>query len=297
MAILAIDIGGTKIKAGIVSKDYSLLSSIRISTNPKQGKTKILSSLRLIVTSLIEGSKHKITAIGISMPGRVDDVGKILECGTVLSFLVGFNLKKYLEKYFKIPVIVKNDSLCFTVAESIFGAGKNHSDVLGVIWGSGVGAAIVKDSSNKKLSSNFCSTLEFGHSYVYDSYSNKYVKLELLIGGSFIKKRYSDLGGKIKNPTVGDIYSSKERLAKNLMRESFELLGMSLANLINLVNPDVVVLGGGVAKLPSSAYKLIFSQLKKYSLPSHIKGVTLRRFKISDDEGLLGAAYLASLGK
>lgn len=300
MAVIALDIGGTKIKAGIVSKKGIVLSSIKIPTNPKQGKKKLVNSIKIIIKSLIDGSKHKITAIGISMPGFSDETGKLLAVGNILSFLEGFNIKQFLEKNFNLPVVVNNDSLCFTVAESIYGAGKNKNLILGVIWGSGIGAGLIrKESSSWKPYSGYLgSSIEFGHIPVYDFNSKKFTELELLCGGAFLTKRYSKLGGKIKNPTVGDIFKSKEKIAKNLMDETFQHLGRGIATVVNILNPEVIVLGGGVAKLPSFAYKKLFSQIKKYSLKSHTKNLSLKRFEISDDEGLLGAAYFASsLGK
>ncbi|MBN1175856.1 ROK family protein, partial [Candidatus Woesearchaeota archaeon] len=277
-----------------------VLSSIKIPTNPKQGKTKLINLIKTIIQSLLDGSKHKITAIGISMPGFCDEKGKLLAVGNVLSFLEGFNIKLFLEKNFHIPVIVKNDSLCFTMAESVLGAGKNHKVVLGVIWGSGIGAGLAKKTKSgwETYSGALGSSIEFGHIPVYDMRFSKFTELELLCGGAFLTKRYLKLGGEIKHPTVGDIYFSSEKLAKELMIETFEHLGRGIASVVNILNPDVIVLGGGVAKLPDVAYKKLFSQIKKYALKSHTKSLFLKRYEVSDDEGLLGAAYFAfSLGK
>lgn len=283
MAVIAIDIGGTKMKAGLVSNDYSLLSSFQIPSLPKKGKSHFLSNLKSLISSLISGSKHKITAIGISIPGYVNDSGKLVDVGNTLSFLSGFPLKSYLEKVFSLPVIIENDANCFVLAESNIGESKVYSKVIGVIWGSGIGAGFSIDGSLQPF------PMEFGHNKVL--FENKFVDLELVSGGVYMEKNYHKIS---KNKlSVSQIYSSKDPIAKKIMSDSIEYLGREISSLVNIFNPDVVVLGGGVSQLPLTVYKKLLTQIKKNSLPAHLKKFKLLRYSISDDAGVLGAGIIA----
>ncbi len=290
MAVIAVDIGGTKIKAAILNTRHTIVKSIRVPTRAQNGKKYVLDTIVTLIESL--SANTKVTGVGFSMPGSVDEKGRLIDVGTRLRCLEGVKIQEYLEKQIKNPIVIENDANCFALAESHLGAGKSARVVFGVIWGSGVGGSVTIKKHNRTELLPF--PFEFGHNKFFDQYTNKYVELEKVAGGSFLVKTYKRLGGKLSSPTVSDIYASTEPLAKKLIKQVLEHLGREIANVVNSIKPDVVVLGGGVSQLPDSAYVKLFAHIKRFSLPAHTKKLKLKRFVISNDAGLVGAAILAS---
>lgn len=293
MTIIALDVGGTKIKGALVEKNLSIVKSLRVPSFATKGKSAVLKQLSLVIESLLP-QKKKLTAIGVSFPGFCDANGKVLFAGNALSSFVGFNLQSFLEKKFSVPVIIENDANCFTLAESYYGAGKNKNIVLGIIWGSGIGSGLViknQRTVHQKLNGTT------SHSVMYEGASGgamelghipllmndgKTKTLEELIGGAYLIKKH-------KVHDVTELYHKD----KKAIKEVFKRFAQGLAIAINITNPDVVVIGGGVSKLPASAFKEILSLTKKYALPTHTKNLQIKKFEISDDAGLLGVAIIA----
>lgn len=283
MAVIALDIGGTKIKAAIISNKFKILSSVQVPSLPNRGKSYFLQTLKTLIDSLILGSKHKITSIGISMPGKLNKKGKLIDVGNSLSFLENFALINYLEKHFSLPIRIENDANCFLLAESNLGESKDYSSVLGIIWGSGIGASLAVNGQIQSF------PLEFGHNKV--SYDDKLVDLEFVSGGRFIEKNYAKLSG--NKFSIPQIYKSKDIHAKQVISDAILYLGRELSSLVNVFNPDVIVFGGGVSQLPKPVYLKLLSQIKKHSLKAHSRNLKLLRYSISDDAGLFGAALIA----
>lgn len=286
MRVVALDIGGTKIKGALMDKDLNIIKSLRIPSYATKGKVKFLSQLNVVIESL---QPKKPVSLALSLPGFVDENGKVLFAGNALSFMVGFQLRSYLEKRFDVPVLIENDANCFTLAESYFGAGKHYDVVLGIIWGSGVGSGLVIKNQKtvhqvfdgtKTHSVLYSGSMELGHIPLLME-SGKVQTLEKLIGGAQLIKKH-------KVHTVTELYETDKKTIKQV----FKRFAQGLAITINLLSPQVVVIGGGVSKLPPAAFKEILELTKKYALPSHTKNLKIKRFEISDDAGLIGAAIL-----
>ncbi|MCF7798551.1 ROK family protein [Candidatus Woesearchaeota archaeon] len=290
MVVIALDIGGTKIKAAIVSPQQKILKSIVVPTRRQKGKTYVLNTIDVLIQGLLAG-KENITAIGISVPGIIRPDGKQLFAGNALSFLEGINLKNRLEKKFELPVVIANDADCFALAEATITGFPKASKVLGVIWGTGLGAGIVK-RKNKSQWSIVTEPLEIGQTLVVHPHTKKLVRQEMIVGGAYMLKEYNTTA-KDKAGSVSDIYTAKNKQAKDVMQNAIEHLGKTLGNLVTILQPDVIVLGGGVSRLPQPVYTKLKTLMKKYALPTCYTGVQFKRHTISADAGLLGAAILA----
>ncbi len=237
----------------------------------------------------------RITGVGISMPGFTDKKGKVIFGGGTLTALVGINLKKELEERVKFPVFIENDANCFALAEAVHGAGKRHNIVLGVIWGTGIGGGLVIE--RRIYSGAFKDGLEFGH-MVIDPMINsgarcgcgQYGCLEMLASGKNISRRYYEFGGKIKNAGAREVYLSREPAAKKAIADAVHYLGIGLADLVDAFNPEIIVMGGSVSRFPNSVYGRLKKEVRKYALPMLTKNLRIVRYKISADEGILGAA-------
>lgn len=292
MVVIALDIGGSKIAGALVTNKYKLLHISKAKTPASGMKADVLSLVEKNIEHLLEKAQKKVQAICISMPGFCDNSGKILFAGNVLQDLVGLSIRKHLEKKFELPVIIENDALCFTLAESLFGAGKKAHTVLGIIWGTGIGSALVMKPRNGKTPFLMDGIMELGHIPLYNEQSHRMSTLEHLAGGHFILKRYQQRGGSLRQITVGDLYKSRESEAKAVIKEAIDYLAQGIAMLVNIVHPELIVLGGGVSQLPDLVYKKLIKLIKKYALSTHSKNLQLVRYGISADAGIFGAAAL-----
>ena len=293
---IAIDFGGTNIRGAIIDEKGKIHLSRVVSTEANKGKNKVLSNIVEVISLLKEEFKQGITGIGISMPGFIDDSGTVVFGGGTLKFLKGVKLKRLIEKKADLPVLIDNDANCFALAEAVFGAGKKHRIVLGVIWGTGVGGGIVVDK--KIYHGSFGGAGEFGHMVMEPDAKGPRCGcgqsgcLEMMSSGKNISRRYAESDGRIKDANPRQIFDSKEAIAKNVISSAIHYLGVGLANLVNVLNPDIIVLGGGVSNLPSRAYRMLRAEVKRYALPSHTRRLKIVRHGISDDAGLYGAAAL-----
>lgn len=292
MVVIALDIGGSKIVAALVDPSYKLLHITRANTPHAKGKRGMVELIEKIITHLLEKAEKKVSAIGISLPGFVDERGKILFAGNILSFLVGTPLQEILEEKFSLPVRIDNDALCFTLAESLFGAGKSYHTVLGIIWGSGLGSGLVIKPVNGCAPLLMDSLMELGHIPIYNAQARRLSTLEHLTGGHFILKRYQQRGGELRHINISELNQSRHPIARQIMAETIDYFAQGLATAVNILHPEVVVLGGGVSQVPDSIYSRIERKLKHYALQTHTKHLKLKRYAISNDAGLLGAAAL-----
>ncbi len=186
--------------------------------------------------------------------------------------------------------------MCFTLAESHFGAGKKYSRVGGIIWGTGIGAGIIDKKNRNRVS------VEIGHLVVRPDTKSEPKDacgsrgcLENFASGKNIVRRYYSRAGKIKNAGIQEIYRSKEKAAKEVLEDAYRCLGIVIAALIAAMEPDIVVVGGGVSNLPEPVH----DKIRKYArgcLPQNLKRVKIIKSKLGEYSGALGASMLFSKG-
>lgn len=299
--VIAIDLGGTKIEAAIINKDGQIVLSQRFKTETISGRQQVLGNIVKSIKYCLQNFDQKISAVGVSAPGFVNDDGEFVFGGGSLGVLVGLNIKREIEKEIGLPVFVGNDANCFTLADAVYGTSKKYNYIFGVIWGTGVGGAyIINKSAQIGALGGFG---EFGH-IVLEPFLDDSSKcncghsgcLEMLASGKNIVRRYKEKGGKLEDPTVKDIYESDEKVAKEVMDDAIHYLGLGLSMAVNFLNPEVIIIGGGVSKLPNEVYVRLQKEIQRYAIPVMAENVKLERYSISDSEGILGAAALAFEG-
>lgn len=287
MYVIGLDIGGTKIEGAVVDSKGKTHLKKRLKTEVHKGKKQVLKNIKSVIEYLLKNSNKRIKRIGVAIPGFADSSGKIVFTGPNIKPLFNINLKKELKSY-KLPLVIENDANCFALAESLYGAGKKHRVVLGIIWGTGVGLGIV---INKKIfSGSIGGAGEFGHTILNPE--TKYGTVELLSSGKNIVRIYKNKKGKIKNPSAKDISDSKEKIAKKVINNAVHYLGLGLANLTNLFNPDIIVIGGGISNLPNKFYLQLKKEVKKHAIPALTKNLIITKYKLLHNSGMLGAASL-----
>lgn len=251
--IIGVDIGGSKINA-IVFNDGKVLKSAKILT-PKKSRKEFLKELEALIAKLIlDINKKEISGIGCGIAGALDLKNGIVLNSPNLKILNGFNIKNWLSEKFNCDVKIDNDARCFTRAEYMFGAGKGYINIVGITLGTGVGGGVIIDG--KIVYGGNDSAGELGHMLI-----NSEKDWEFLI----LKK--------------------KKDLEKNL--------GIGFANIINILDPDVIIFGGGAI----GAFKSLLPEAKKIMnkfiiSPKSRKNIKIIIGKLGDNAGAVGAAAI-----
>jgi predicted NBD/HSP70 family sugar kinase len=291
MTVISIDIGGTSIKGAIITKEGKIIRKTKIFTQVEKGKTSILNRL-LGMISILSKTIHKIDCVALSIPGYLDKKGNYIFTGDNLSCLKGVNLQKEIQSLVDLPVFIENDANCFAVAEANFGKYKNANSLFGFIWGTGIGGGIVID--RKLYSGSFNRAGEIGKIKlpVFISKNEKHIyTLEHMCSGKNIAKMYEQSTG--ESLMISKIMTSKNSHALKIQKIVINSMAWAFSTIIDTINPDVIVVGGGVSNVPSIIYSQIKKEMLNFCDKESINKTKIERYSISDDAGILGAAYLA----
>ncbi len=292
---IGIDLGGTKIEGILLDESGDILERKRIATNRDNGYEYIVDAIVNLITDLEVISKTD-TTVGICTPGTISpNTGKIKNSNTVC--LIGKTFKEDIESKINCKIKMDNDANCFAIAEAVLGTAKEYNVVFGVIIGTGVGGGIV---INGKVHHGRMSIAgEWGHHTLYPGgnpcYCGRKGCVETYISGPSLEKRWTELTGKTQS--LQDIIATAERLSKDKdklylkwKQELIRNFGVALANVIDILDPDAIVLGGGVSNIPflydegiKSVYTNVFSD--EVDTP-------ILKNKLGDSAGVFGAAYL-----
>ncbi|NQU78469.1 ROK family protein [Candidatus Woesearchaeota archaeon] len=294
MNAIGLDIGGTKIEGALVSERGRIIDRLRIPTEAKKGRAHVLNNILDIIKELKERNKRtKISGIGIGFPGFSDKEGRIVNSPNIP--LLGFNLKKFMKDRLKTRIFIGNDANCFAFGEYCFGAGKGSSVMLGLIVGTGIGSGIIVDG--KVFPGCGGGAGEVGHMQ-HDMYAKQLVlgknDFESICSGPNISINFVKAGGKKEDSSPAAIFSSRSRIAKKAVAEEYRNLGILLGNTVSILNPDRIVLGGGVSNVLSPAK--VKKEISKFSIPFSASNVKVIKAKLGDDAGVIGAASLVFKG-
>ncbi len=292
---IGIDLGGTKIEGILLNETGNVLERKRIPTNRNNGYEYIINNISKLIKELQDISKIN-TTVGICTPGSISlKTGRIKNSNTIC--LIGKPLKEDIESGINCPIKMDNDANCFAIAEAKSGAAQNYNVVFGVILGTGVGGGIV---INGKVHHGRMSIAgEWGHHTLYPNgnlcYCGRKGCVETYISGPSLEKRWTILTGETK--PLQDIIASAEHLEpgmrKHYLQWKTELIsnfGIALANVIDILDPDAIVLGGGVSNIPflySEGVKSVYSNVFSDEVDTPIL-----KNELGDSAGVFGAAYL-----
>lgn len=252
MLKLGVDIGGTKIRAVLLDNKNRRFFGFNIAT-PKNKKA-FFEVLEKEIGEIIK--KNKISGIGIGLPGIVDVKNGVLIKSPNLLFLKNWQAKKFFSK-FNRRVAIDNDSRCFLRAEAKFGAAKGYKNAIGLTIGTGIGGGIMIDG--KIYYGKNSGAGEFGHTIIDDS------------------ETFEKIGAKKAFLKYGD---------RN------EVIGIGVANLINSLDPEIVVLGGGGIISNSVKIEVVRKISKKYIMSPLAKRTLIVKGKLGENSQAIGAAFL-----
>jgi fructokinase len=285
---IGIDLGGTKIDGVLLDEKFNVLERKRIPTNQERGYQSIIDS----IVSLIEYLKiknDKNVKIGICTPGITNKTGFIKNSNT--QCLLGKPLKEDLEHALNKKISMENDANCFALAEATLGAAQHYNVVFGVIMGTGVGGGIIVNNKIHHGRTNIAG--EWGHHTLFRNgnlcYCGNKGCVETYISGPALEKRWTELTGRTESLyTIVNNISNDSAL--QWKKEFLENFGAALANVIDILDPDAIVLGGGLSNISflydegkESVYDKVFSD---------IIDTPILKNKLGDSAGAFGACLL-----
>ncbi|MGV3588468.1 MAG: ROK family protein [Adhaeribacter sp.] len=296
-----IDLGGTKIEGVVLepAPSYKVLSRLRVPTEADKGYNHILNQIATLLNMLATETGEQPTQIGIGTPGSLDPAMQLLKNSNT-TCLNKQPLKKDLEARLGLPVIISNDANCFALAETLLGVVPQvvpaAEVVVGLILGTGVGSGIVVN--NRVLQGRQGIAGEWGHNFLDESggpcYCGRVGCVETVLSGPALQRYYASLSG--EKLTLKEIVARAEAgtdvYAQQTVARLVEYFGRGLAVLVNILDPDAIVIGGGVGNIPL-LYTEGVASVKKYVF--NLKpDILLLKPKLGDSAGVFGAAMLTA---
>jgi predicted NBD/HSP70 family sugar kinase len=294
-----IDLGGTKIEGAIIEsiQPLKVSSRLRIPTEKDKGYEHIIGQIGKVVDLLREDSGAEPETIGIGTPGTLDPITGLMKNANTTA-LNGQPLKQDLEKALGLPVQMANDANCFAVAEARLGKVPREAPdaqvVFGVIMGTGVGGGLVINGKVRNGRQGIAG--EWGHNFLDFSggecYCGQIGCVETIISGPALQRFYeSQSGKKDKLKNILERVDTDEH-AKATLDRLIHFFGKGMASVINTLDPDVIVLGGGLGNIPDLYTKGVES-VKKHVF-NHRLDTQFLAPELGDSAGVFGAAMLVA---
>ena len=290
MYSIGVDLGATKTNFVLLSRN-KILKTDNCQTSANQ--RELLEGIEETVKRMIAGvPKSKIKGLGIGVPGPLNEKRTMVLNPPNLPAFSNFPLAAALQKRLKLKTKMENDGNCFALAEASMGAAKNAKVVLGLTLGSGVGGGIVMGGKIHKGA--FGAAAEVGHITI------NYNGLKCSCGGTGCLEEYASQRFFLRKGAYPLAFQKKaekgDKRALNVYREYGQYLGAGISSCINLLDPDAVVLGGGM----SEAYRFFIDSVKKEVAqrvisPQARKYVNIKKAELLGWSGAVGAALLVQV--
>ncbi|MGZ8900991.1 MAG: ROK family protein [Limisphaerales bacterium] len=314
-AAIGIDIGGTKTLCALVSDRFEILQQVKFLTSPEEGRREFSKSLTAAATALArEAHKRelRLVGIGIASAGRVDRKHCTITSSPNILWLEGFRVGAILKKAVKLESVIGNDVQLALYGEQQLGIAAGCSQVLGVFFGTGVGgAAIVNGRIYRGASGaggNVGATLTHqiggvdgleSHGML-DRIASKGAIAGAAIGmglKQWAPHLYKEVGTDISKVTWGSIARARksgDKKVEELIRSRLRVAGIALSSIVNFLNPEMLVLGGGLTEeLPRLVVSGVERGLREYLTPEVSRKLKIRAAKFGNKAGVIGAARLA----
>lgn len=313
--VIGVDMGGTKILSAVIDAEGQILGTAKVPTKADKGAAEVIDRIADCIRKAIDKSgvdSESIQAVGIGAPGPLDPATGVVIFAPNLGWK-DVPLKAELEARVGFSTFVDNDVNVGTLGEHVFGAGRGVQNVVGIFVGTGIGGGIIL---NGKLFHGASKTAgEVGHIIVKAGGPRcgcgRRGCLEAIASRTAMTKQFQKAilkkGKKsvISKLTGGDLRAIRsgvlakavrlnDKLTLKIFKKVTKYLGIGIGSIVNFLNPEMIVLGGGVVEaLDDTFLDDIRAAAKKYSLPNTLDGVQIVRAELGDNSGILGAAALA----
>ena len=312
--VIGVDIGGTNVRMGIVTPKGRILKRVQYATDISKGRLalseKLVSDLRNVIDKNIK-RPDRLIGIGIGIAGAIDMRRGIVVQSPNLPDFNGFRLRKFFEKKISVPVSIENDANAFALGEGWVGAAKGSKHYCGITLGTGVGGGIIVNGEILHGPDGMAG--EVGHMViqpegplcgcggrgcleVYASATGiRRMALEAVDRkeGRGLLGRCGGDSERITSEKVFEAAQYGDLTARKIFNEMGRSLGLGLVNLINLFNPERIVIGGKVSQAWDFFIGRLMETVKERSMRSPREKVKIVRTRCKEDAGILGAAYEA----
>ena len=303
--VFAVDLGGTHLRVALVDDSGRILKQLKQET-PKGDSAECIVNALANAAAQWSDEEQRVVATSIMVPGAVDSNKAVVLQAPNLPSLVNFGLKAALEQRLGWPVFLENDANAAAVGEMWLGAARGCSDVMCVTLGTGVGGGVILDG--KLWRGSHGSAGEIGHTTV-DPFSGLKCKcgntgcLELFASATAIVRMtrenismFPETKLKSDELTAKRVYEAGcdgDELALAVFKRFGMYLGIGLANIINLIDPEIIVISGGAANGWDLFAREMYRQVEERAFRTTAQQVKIARAECGDNAGLLGAARLA----
>lgn len=283
---ISIDIGGTAIKYGLMREDGEILMSDEMKTEAYKGGPAILEKVEGIVEQYSKDAK--ISGVCISTAGMVDiEKGEIFYSAPLIPNYIGTKFKATIEEKFHIPCEVENDVNCAGLAEYVSGASKDSKIALMLTIGTGIGGCAVLDG---KVFRGFSgSACEVGYMHMYGS------DFQTLGAASILTRKVAEWKNELEidwnGKRIFEEAKKGDELCVRAIDEMVDVLGQGISNICYVLNPEVVVLGGGIMAQEAYLREKLERALDKWLVPAIRSKTRLEFAKHRNYAGMIGAFY------
>lgn len=294
MYAIGIDLGATFVKMGIVDNKGNVYSRRKVETLSSSDKIFLIDSIVNNVKNIIEES-GPVLGIGIGVPGPVDSKRGIVHYFPNIKGWKEVPLKAILEKRLSLSVALDNDVNAMTLGEFVFGAGKTSRNIVCLTLGTGVGGGIIIDGELYRGGSMTAG--EIGHMPINETgpvcNCGGIACLERYIGNRYILERAKKIfGSSITLEKLSEFAGSGDKKAMAIWQDVAKKLSVVLVQVINLLNPDKIVIGGGVSKAGHFILNPLKKEITRRAMKDQASHVKIVLAKLGADAGIIGSSLL-----
>lgn len=317
-AYVGVDLGGTSILAGVVDKKGNILGEFKCKTEAEQGAVAVTKRVADAILSAIKKAgmrKKNIVGVGVGVPGPVQPQDGIVVCCANLGLTWSrYPLRQELTKLVDLPVTLDNDVNVGALGEYTYGAGRGTKDMLAIFVGTGVGGGIILNGKLRSGVRNsagevghmviladgpICSCGEKGHAEALASRTaiERDIRLAIASGQeSIVPRLMAERGSDVMSAgIIGDAFDAGDEPTREAVRRAQYYLGILISACVNLLDPEIVVVGGGVLERMGEPYLELVRRVAEqhYINKLDVSRVRIVRAALGDYSGVLGAAVLA----
>ena len=308
---IGVDVGGTNVKVALVGDDGAIANSNTVPTRAEMGYEYTISNIKKAINDLIKEAKvekHDIKGIGFGLPGQIDCANGVVRLLPNIPGWVNVPLAKIISDEFGIPVKLDNDVRCAALGELKYGAGKGCQNLVCITVGTGIGSGLIINGKLVRGAANAAG--EIGHIKLAMNDGplcgcGDRACLEAYASGPSIVAMAEDYikGGKstkfreLANPDITPYIVSEaakqgDAVALKIFQVMGEYIGIGLASVVNLLNPEKIIIGGGVADAGDILFNPIRETIKKRAMKISADAVEVVKAQLGNTAGVIGAGLL-----
>ena len=316
--VIALDVGGTTIKSGLIDSSGKILYESKIPSQALSGYVYVLKNIKEIIISLqqyAEKNRLPLVSVGISTAGVVDvEKGKIAFATDTFKGWQGVSITGNVKKYLNLPVYVENDAHAAGWGEKFFGVARNVNDFIMLTLGTGLGGAIFTKSKLYAGSSNFAGLIgQMSMGYRGIEKENQIFNLVTCLEDyvsangmsaiakemagenkkSLLAKIIAENNGEISPKEIYQAFKDGDQAANEVIRRTIIYLGIGIRNLYYILNPEMVVLSGGISNLKEDLLIPLRQYVREHCPQKLYKNVKIKLSHFLENCGLMGAAAVA----